>query len=144
MRSILAAILLATLAACSMVGLGDDKVLEATEAGVFTNGALSMAGTGIPLEKGLTFGMRFKYLGTKAGPVKATITVHTPGLINPDRNAVELEYVSKLTLSPGQSYDAFFTFSRKWEMASGHWTIVVETEKGDTLTMLFDAYEITR
>lgn len=145
MRSFLAAILLTALTACSLVGLGDDsKTLEIVEAGIFKNGVLTLGGTGIPLEKGLTFGMRFKYASTKAGPVKATITINTPGLINPDKNAVDLEYVSQITLEPGRTYDAVFTFSRSWEMASGHWTITVETQKGDTITMLFDAYEMVR
>jgi hypothetical protein len=143
MRSFFAALLLLLLPACSLIGLGDDdKKLEIVEAGIFKNGSLVMNTTGVPEELGLTFGIRFRYVAPKSGPIKATITTSTPGLINPVKDAVEMDDVTQATLEPGKTYESLFSFYKPCEMASGHWTFKVETEKGDTVSMILDVYNM--
>ncbi|WP_243360030.1 DUF3859 domain-containing protein [Fundidesulfovibrio terrae] len=143
MKRLLAVFLLALLLpACSMIGLGDSSsMLETTEYGIFKDGRLDMQTNGVPMAIGTTFGFRFKVAQSKSGPVKARIVTATPGLIDPSKSKVQTDYVSELTLDPGQTYDVFFTFSEPWELVSGHWELRVETDKGETLSQKFDVYK---
>lgn len=132
------------LASCSMIGLGEaPKRLEVVESGIFKDGVLQKSTNGIPREQGVCFGMRVRVKDAKdakAGPVKARIVTATPGLIEPGAEKPRLEYVTELTLAPGQTYDVFFTVSQPWEMVSGHWKLSVETAEGETLSQEFELY----
>lgn len=129
------------LAGCSMVGLGEDPAqLEVVESGLFRQGVLTRSTEGVPRELGTSFGFRFKVKDPKAGALKAVVTTHTPGLIDPSRNKVQHDFASELTLQPGQTYDVIFTFSEPWEMVSGKWEFTVKTQKGETLSRVFDVY----
>jgi hypothetical protein len=143
MKRLFAVFLLALLtSACSMIGLGEPPAtLEITEYGIFKDGRLDMQTNGVPMAVGTTFGFRFKVAQAKGGPVKARIVTATPGLIDPSKPKVQMDYVSELTLAPGQTYDVFFTFSEPWELVTGHWEFRVETDKGETLSQKFDVYK---
>jgi len=141
MRVVSILLLSILLASCSMIGLGEaPKRLEIVEYGIFKDGVLAKSTTGVPREPGVCFGMRVRVKDAKGGPVKARIVTATPGLIEPGADKPRLEYVAELTLSPGQTYDVFFTVSQPWEMVSGHWQLRVETTEGETLSQEFELY----
>jgi len=129
------------LSGCAMLGMEDKPRLAVVESGIFKNGVLAMDTRGVPRELGSTFGYRFKVTDPKAGPLKARVVTATPGLLEPGKDAVQREYVSTLTLQPGQEYEVFFTFNEPWEMVTGPWELRVETDKGDVLTQTFNVYE---
>jgi len=142
MKTLLAAFLALILPACSMIGLGDaPAILETTEYGIFKDSRLTLQTNSVPMAIGTTFGFRFKVNQSKSGPVKARIVTATPGLIDPSKTKIQLDYVSELTLTPGQTYDVFFTFSEPWELVTGHWELKVETDAGETLSQKFDVYK---
>lgn len=141
MRKILLPLLLLMLSGCAMLGMEDTPKLAVTESGIFKNGKLIQATQGIPRDPGSTFGFRFKVVDAKAGPLKARVTTATPGLLEPGKDAVQREYVSAVTLQPGQEYDVFFTFTQPWEMVTGPWEMRVETERGDVLSQTFTVYD---
>lgn len=143
MRTLLYLPLLLLLAGCSMLGMGETKQLEITESGIFKNGALVRSTNGVPKELGVTFGYRFKISDPKAKSMKARIVTMTPGLLDPAQQRPQLEYATQASLTPGQSYDVFFTFSQPWEMVPGLWELRVETETGEVLTQTFEVYNIT-
>ena len=137
--AMLAAVL--ALSACSMVGLGEEpKQLEIVESGLFKQGVLVRSTEGVPRELGTSFGFRFKVKDPKAGTIKAVQTTRTPGLIDPSRTKVQHDFTTELTLQPGQTYDVIFTFSEPWEMVAGKWELIVQTQKGETLSQIFDVY----
>lgn len=127
-----------------MLGFGDSpNQLEIVEYGIFKNGALVKQTNGIPREMGTSFGFRFKLKDAKAGPMKARIVTATPGLLDPSKPKTQMDYVTELTIQPGQTYDVIFTFSEPWEMVSGHWELKVETQKGEVLSQTFEVYKPT-
>jgi hypothetical protein len=143
MRSIGAALLLVLLSACSMLGLGGEekKNLEITQYGIFKNDQLTLTTEAVPVELGVTFGFRFKYAQPQgAGPVKATVTTSSPGILAPGQAKIQTDFVNNITLEPGREYDVFYTFRQPWEMVSGPWDLKVTTEKGDTVAKTFDVY----
>lgn len=140
MRKLSLLILPFLLAACSMVGLGEPSQLEITEFGIFKDGLLVSKTNGVPQELGQSFGLRFKIKDPKAKAMKARIVTSTPGLIDPAKEKVQKDFVSEVTLQPGESYDVIFTFSQPWELVTGHWEFKVETEAGETLSQTFDVY----
>jgi hypothetical protein len=144
MRKVLVILLPFFLTACSMMGFGDTpKQLEIVEYGIFKNGALVKQTNGVPREMGASFGFRFKIVDAKAGPVKARIITATPGLLDPSKPKTQMDYVTELTIQPGQTYDVIFTFSEPWEMVEGHWELKVETQKGEVLSQTFEIYKPT-
>lgn len=143
MRYLGALFLLALLSACSMFGSGEDKqTLVITQYGLYKNGQLAMTTEAVPVALGATFGCRFKYVGEKgAGPVKATVTTSSPGMVDPATGLILPDNVDHLTLEPGREYEVFFTFKQTWEMVSGPWVFKVATEKGETLEKSFDVFD---
>ena len=129
--------------ACALIGGDDEAPKQLTEVGygTYRGGALVAQTDGVPKEMGLSFGFRVKVANPQSGPVKAKVVTVTPGLIDPsDSSKPRTTYVSEVTFEPGQDYDVFFTFSEPWEMATGHWELRVETEKGQRLSRIFDVY----
>ena len=141
MRKLLFPLLLLVASGCAMLGMEDKPRLAVVESGIFRNGRLATATAGIPRELGVTFGYRFKVVDPKAPTMKARIVTATPGLLEPGKDKVQRDYVSTLTIEPGQQYDLLFTFSETWEMATGPWELRVETDKGDVLSQTFTVYE---
>jgi len=130
------------LAACSTLGITDaPSPFTEVEYGTFRDGVLVAKTEGVPREMGLSFGFRVKLKDDQKTPVKAKIVTVTPGLIDPASPTPQMQYVSEATFEPGQTYDVFFTFSKPWEMATGHWTIRVETEDAEPVSHLFDVYD---
>lgn len=144
MRILIALTATLLLAACSMLGMGEPpNQLEITEYGIYKDGSLTTQTDGVPREMGTTFGYRFKVKDQKAGQVKARIVTATPGLLDPSKSKPQMDYVTELTLQPGQTYDVFFTFSEPWEMVDGRWELRVETDKGEVLSHSFEVYNPT-
>lgn len=141
MRKLLFPLLLLLASGCAMLGMEDKPRLAAVESGIFKNGRLALTTTGVPRELGTTFGFRFKIVDPKAGAMKARIVTATPGLLEPGKDKVQREYVTTLTIEPGQQYDLFFTFSEAWEMATGPWELRVETDQGEVLSQTFNVYD---
>jgi len=142
MRKALVIFLPLFLTACSIMGFGDSpSQLEIVEYGIFKNGALVKQTNGVPREMGASFGFRFKLKDAKTGPMKARIVTATPGLLDPSKPRAQMDYVTELTIEPGQTYDVIFTFSEPWEMVSGHWELKVETQKGEILSQTFEVYK---
>ncbi|GFK93382.1 hypothetical protein NNJEOMEG_01214 [Fundidesulfovibrio magnetotacticus] len=144
MRSFALLLACMLLASCSMIGLGDPpKRLEVVEYGIYKNGALAKTTTGVPRDPGVSFGMRVRVKDGKEGPadpLKARVVTATPGLIEPGAEKPRNEYVSEVTLSPGQTFDVIFTASQPWELVSGHWELRVETAEGEVLAREFELY----
>ena len=141
MRKLLFPLLLLLLSGCSMLGMEDKPRLAVVESGLFRNGRLTFATTGVPRDLGTTFGFRFKVVDPKATTMKARVVTATPGLIEPAKDQVQRDYVTAITLEPGREYDVFFTFTADWEMATGPWELRVETDKGDLLSQTFNVYD---
>lgn len=139
--TVLTLILALALPACSMLGMGDENRLHVVEYGVYKNGRHVMTTNGVHRELGTSFGFRFTLKDPKGGSVKARITTLTPGLIDPAKQKVQTEFVSETTIQAGQTYDVFFTFSETWEMAPGQWELKVETDKGDSVSHVFDVFK---
>lgn len=141
MRKLLVLFLTLMIPACSMVGLGESpSQLEITEYGIFDKGALARQTEGVPRELGKSFGFRVKVKDPKSGPVKVVITTATPGLLDPSKPKVQMDFVTQATFQPGETYDVFFTFSEPWEMVAGKWVLSVETDKGEVVSRTFDVY----
>jgi len=141
MRKLLAVFLSLIVSACSMVGLGETpSQLEITEYGIFDKGVLVRQTEGVARELGTSFGFRVKVKDPKAGPVKVVITTATPGLLDPSKPKVQMDFVTQATFQPGETYDVFFTFSEPWEMVAGKWVLTVETDKGEVVSRTFDVY----
>jgi hypothetical protein len=138
--TVLALVLALALPACSMLGMGDGNRLHVVEYGVYKNGRHVMTTNGVHRELGASFGFRFTLKDAKGGSAKARITTLTPGLIDPAGQKVLTEFVTETTIQAGQVYDVFFTFSKPWEMVSGHWELKVETDKGDRVSHVFDVF----
>jgi len=144
MRTLIILAVSLVLSACSMLGMGDaPKQLEIIESGIFKDGTLVRSTNAVPDDLGTTFGYRFRIADPKAQAMKAKIVTMTPGLLDPSQAKTQMEYVTEVTLQPGQSYDVFFTFSQKWERAPGHWELRVETDKGEILSQTFEVYNPT-
>ncbi|MFZ5425841.1 MAG: DUF3859 domain-containing protein [Thermodesulfobacteriota bacterium] len=141
MRKLLVLFLALIASACSMVGLGETpSQLEITEYGIFDKGVLVRQTEGVARELGLSFGFRVKVKDPKSGPVKVVITTATPGLLDPSKPKVQMDFVTQATFQPGETYDVFFTFSEPWEMVAGKWVLTVETDKGEVVSRTFDVY----
>lgn len=144
MRALSVVIVAFFLAGCSMLGMGEAPAkLEITEYGLFKGGSLVKKTEAVTREMGATFGFRVKVKevkDAKAGPVKAVITTATPGLLDPSKPKVQLDYVTQATLAPGNTYDVMFTFSAPWEMVAGKWVLKVETEDGESVSKEFEVY----
>jgi hypothetical protein len=146
MKRLILVVLALVLAApgCSMLGLGGDKEkpqLEMVDHGLYRGGALAMTTEAAPKKLGTTFGFRFKVLdaGSSGEMAVKTVTL-TPGYIDPGTNQVVHKTERVDTVKTGEIYDCMFSFQYEYEMATGDWTLEVQTKNGQSLKQVFSVY----
>ncbi|GAB6037420.1 hypothetical protein JCM15519_19790 [Fundidesulfovibrio butyratiphilus] len=143
MPKILAVLALFLLCGCSLMGSSEPKeqVMNVIDYGVYQKGLLVRTTDAIPRQLGTTFGLRVQVSDKLQGDLNARIVTDTPGLLDPHSGKTQTAYITKTTLKAGQTYDVFFTFSERWEMAAGTWTLSVETDKGESVSRKFEVYD---
>lgn len=143
MPRILSVLALFLLCGCSILGSSEPKeaLLTVVEYGAYKDGLLVRTTDAIPRQLGATFGMRVKVSEKAPGEMKARIVTDTPGLLDPQAGKTRMTYTTETVLKPGQTYDVFFTFSERWEMAVGTWTLSVEPDQSESASRKFEVYD---
>jgi len=127
-------------------GFGDkeEKSKEPTivlvDYGIYENGVLTTASTAVPRKLGTTFGMRFRTLAPAGGTSQVRIVTASPGLIDPNKNAVVFSTETTADVVTGKEYHCTFTFEKEWEMATGDWTLTATAADGTSVKKTFQVF----